>query len=176
MDRIVIFGGTAAGKSTMARALGERLGLPVSHLDAIFYEPGWRVPDGDGFRARVAEAVAGERWISEGNFLALTADLRLPRADAVVILDQPRWRRMWRAVRRGFTQRRARPDLAPGCRDHVDLALLGDVLRFEREYEPMIADALARYAPHLAPLRLRGDRAAASFLAACQGEMRTSPT
>lgn len=125
---------------------------------------------------RVAEAVAGPRWISEGNFLALTADLRLPRADTVVLIDQPRRVRLWRALRRGLKDRgRARPDLAPGCPDHVNWELVTDVLKFDREYRPLIDAALARWAPATPLIRLRGDRAVAAFLAAPRPEMRTSP-
>lgn len=166
MNRIVIFGGTGAGKSTIARALGKKLGIAVGHLDAMFYEPGWKAPEDARFRARVTESVSGERWISEGNFLALTADIRLPRADTVILLEQPRIRRMWRAVRRGLAGGRDRPDLAPGCRDYVDRELIGDVLKFDREYRPMIDAAMARHAPSLELTRLKGDRAVARFLAA----------
>ncbi|MBV9990891.1 MAG: topology modulation protein [Alphaproteobacteria bacterium] len=166
MNRIVIFGGTGAGKSTVARALAAKLGVAVSHLDALYYEPGWKAPAADAFRARVAGAVAGERWISEGNFLALTADIRLPRADTVLLIDQPRGVRLWRALRRGLAEYRARPDLAPGCRDHVNWELVTDVLKFDREYRPMIDEAMAQWAPATALRTLRGDRAVAAFLAA----------
>ncbi len=177
MNRVVVFGGTGAGKSTLARAMGERLGIAVCHLDAIYYAPGWQDPAPEAFRARIAEAVAGERWISEGNFIRLTADLKLPRADAVVWIEQPRWRRMWRAVRRGWRDReRDRPDLAPGCRDHVDATLLRDVLKFDREYRPMIEDALARHAPAALVIRLRGDRAVRAFLDTLEPEMLSSPS
>lgn len=167
MNRIVIFGGTGAGKSTVARSLGARLGIAVSHLDALYYEPGWQAPAPDTFRARIAESVAGERWISEGNFLALTADIRLPRADTVLLIDQPRGVRLWRALGRGFRDRgRDRPDLAPGCRDHVNWELVTDVLKFDREYRPMIDAALTGWAPRTPLIRLKGDRAVAAFLSA----------
>jgi adenylate kinase family enzyme len=172
LNRIVIFGGTGAGKSTVARALGAKLEIPVCHLDAIFYEPNWQFPEPERFRARVSEAVAGERWISEGNFLALTADLRLPRADAVLLIDQPIAVRLWRAVRRGLMEHRERPDLAPGCRDHVNWELVTDVFKFDREYRPMIGEALARWAPRTPLIQLRGGRAVATFLE--RADMRAS--
>lgn len=69
-------------------------------------------------------------------------------------------------MRRGIVDRdRDRPDLAPGCRDHVDWELVTDVLKFDREYRPMIEDALMRYAPGAKVIRLKGDRAVAAFLA-----------
>ena len=41
MRRIAIIGAGGAGKSTLARQLGEVLGIEVIHLDALFWKPGW---------------------------------------------------------------------------------------------------------------------------------------
>ncbi len=41
MKRLAIVGCAGAGKSTLARLLGQILGLPVFHLDALFWRPGW---------------------------------------------------------------------------------------------------------------------------------------
>lgn len=46
-QRIAIIGSGGAGKSTLARALGGGLGLPVYHLDASFWRPGWTEPPRD---------------------------------------------------------------------------------------------------------------------------------
>ncbi|HEY5008664.1 MAG TPA: hypothetical protein VII42_11705, partial [Caulobacteraceae bacterium] len=90
MRRIVILGNAGSGKSTLARRLGERLRLPVVHLDVLFWEPGWTEPDNEAFRTRVRAAIAGDDWISEGNYLSRTFDLRLPRAELVIWMDTPR--------------------------------------------------------------------------------------
>jgi hypothetical protein len=60
MRRVVILGCSGAGKSTFARALGARLGVPVVHLDALFWRPGWVEPENKAFRAAVAAAIAGD--------------------------------------------------------------------------------------------------------------------
>ena len=41
MERILVIGCPGAGKSTLSRQLGEKLGLPVIHLDRLFWKPGW---------------------------------------------------------------------------------------------------------------------------------------
>ena len=79
MRRVVILGNAGSGKSTLARRLGERLGLPVVHLDVLFWEPGWVKPDNEVFRDRVRAAIVGDAWITEGNYISRTFDLRLPK-------------------------------------------------------------------------------------------------
>ena len=41
MERVLIIGCGGSGKSTLARQLGEKTGLPVVHLDKLFWHPGW---------------------------------------------------------------------------------------------------------------------------------------
>jgi adenylate kinase family enzyme len=170
MRRIVIIGCSGAGKSTLARRIGERLRLPVVHLDALFWEPGWVEPETAAFRGRVAEAHTGDRWVSEGLYLSKTFDLRLPRAELIVWLHQPRWLCIVRVVWRALTYRRgkgARPDLAPGCHEQFDsgfLPLLAYIWTFEREKRPRTEAAIEQLAPGTRVVHLRGDREAAAFL------------
>lgn len=164
MRRVVILGNSGTGKSTFAQKLGERLGLPVIHLDVLYYGPAWAPGDPAAFRKRVAQATAAEAWIVDGAFLALAGDLTLPRADLVVWLEQPRWlalsRALWRCVDpRGF----GRADLPSGCRDTPSREMLKDIWTFERAAR---GDIERRLAGLTAPVRrLRGDVEIAAFLA-----------
>lgn len=100
MERIAVVGCIGAGKSTVARALGRRLGLEVFHLDRYWWRPGHYCVTGPATVAtntvepaefrRLEEEISGrERWIIDGD--AANKDLRLSRADTVVFLDFPRW-------------------------------------------------------------------------------------
>jgi adenylate kinase family enzyme len=124
MQRILVIGSSGTGKSTLARAMGPRLGLPVIHLDQEYWLPGWTAPEPAAWRARVEKLAAREAWVMEGNYSG-TFDIRVPRAQAIVWLDLPRRiyfpRTVWRMVR-GYG--RVRPDLAPGCPERVDLEFL----------------------------------------------------
>lgn len=176
MRRIVILGGAGSGKSTLARRLGAVLDLPVTHLDVLFWRPGWAEPDDAGFRARVAESVSGDGWISEGNYSSKTFDLRIPRADTVIWLDPPRLTRLRRVLWRTlFEQRRA--DLAEGCHENV---LRGDfpeflyfTWAFDRLGRPRLEANLADYPPVARVERLTGARSVAAFLRSIEAEARS---
>jgi adenylate kinase family enzyme len=164
MQRVVILGNSGVGKSTFARALGEKLGLPVVHLDALFWRPGWTDPDPQEFRDAVAAAVARERWVTEGNFVGRTFDLRLPRADTVIYIEQPDWLCLYRVIWRWLTAfGRARPDLAPGCRERFDPTFMLWVWNFRRQTQPRVMEAVSRYPT---PITVQhGDAGMARFLA-----------
>jgi adenylate kinase family enzyme len=124
MRRIMIIGGAGTGKSTLARHVGERLGLPVVHLDRHYWSPGWVAPEAAEWRRRVAELAGAEAWVMDGNYSG-TFDLRLPRAQALIWLDLPRWVYFPRAVwRSAANYGRERADIGPGCREQFDLDFL----------------------------------------------------
>ena len=159
MRRVVILGCAGSGKSTLARLLGERLALPVFHLDQMFWQPGWVKPSDELFDRRVREAVAGEAWVTEGNYDRRTFKWRLPRADTLIWMDTPRVTclrrvlgRTWRGVRG-----EQRADMAPGCAEAFDAAYL-EFLRYvwtyRREHLPRIEAGVAEFGAHLRVHRL----------------------
>lgn len=143
-ERILILGCGGAGKSTLARRLGQLTGLPVIHLDAHYFSAGWVATPAELWRPRVEELVAGNRWIIDGNF-ASTLDLRLRRADTVVFLDLPRRICLWRVFKRWMKHRgRTRPDMAPGCTEKADLEFLKWIWSFRSSDRPKILQMMDR--------------------------------
>ena len=61
MERILMIGCGGAGKSTLARALGEKLGLPVVHLDKLWWTGNWENVPLEEFDARLTAALAMPR-------------------------------------------------------------------------------------------------------------------
>ena len=165
MRRILIVGNSGAGKSRLARLLGERLALPVVHLDVLFWQPGWTEVADEVFRARVAQALSGDAWICDGNFRG-TWDLRMPLADTVVWLTPPRLVCLWRAVTRVFAynRRRRRPDMAEGCDEKIDLAFYRYIWTYDARVAPQLEAALQRHAGHARIVRLANDRQVDAFL------------
>lgn len=92
-----------------------RTGLPLIHLDLEYWKPGWARPSIEEWQLKQRCLLAGDAWIADGNYLE-TLNLRLERADTVVVLATPWWLCSWRAFVRGV--RRPPGSVMPiGCRD-----------------------------------------------------------
>ena len=143
MKRIAVIGCAGAGKSAFARRLAERLDMPVTHLDTLFWRPGWTETPKDEWQATVSRLVAGESWLIDGNYGG-TLETRLEAADTVIYLDMPRRVCLWRVVRRWATHwRKARPDMTEGCPERLNLQFLKWVWRYPRVSRPKTVAALA---------------------------------
>jgi adenylate kinase family enzyme len=120
MKKVLVIGPGGAGKSTFAEQLAARTGLPLIHLDALYWRPGWvEMPKAEW--ASLIERVAGEpEWIMDGNYGG-TLDQRLEACDTAILLDTSPWRCVWRVVwRRVRHAGRSRPGLAAGCHERLD--------------------------------------------------------
>lgn len=120
MQKIIVIGSGGAGKSTLAVRLGECLGLPVVHLDALYWQPGWAATPKPEWQEKVTKLVKADTWVMDGNFSG-TMDIRLAACDTVIFLDVPRIVCVWRALNRWVKYwRRTRPDMGAGCPEKVD--------------------------------------------------------
>ncbi|HEX6147283.1 MAG TPA: adenylate kinase [Acidimicrobiia bacterium] len=91
MHRVSVVGNSGSGKTTVARAISDRLGIPHLELDAIYHQPGWSARPEAEMRRLLTEFVEQDRWVVDGNYTSLgVADLVWPRADTLVWLDLPR--------------------------------------------------------------------------------------
>lgn len=144
--RIVILGPCGAGKSTLARRIGERLDIPVVHLDTFNWNPRWVQTDTATFRERVAEAVKADAWVMDGNYTSSSPiDLRLSRTHAVIWLDLPRYiyfpRTVWRVIK---YYGRPREDIGPGCPERINVPFFRDwVWTYPTRARPVHAKIMA---------------------------------
>ena len=132
MERIVIIGCGGAGKSTLARQLGEKLDIPVVHLDKLFWRPGWVQVSQEEFDKLHREALAREKWILDGNF-DRTMEERIQRSDTVIYLDFSRFACLMGVCKRVLTTYgKVRPDMGEGCPERIDWEFLKWVWDFNK--------------------------------------------
>jgi adenylate kinase family enzyme len=172
MDRIVIIGPSATGKSTLARRLGSMLDIPVYHLDALYWRPGWDPSPEDEWRATLERIIASERWIADGNFTASLRE-RVAAADVVVFLDLPRRSSYVGVVRRRIEQFRELPaGVAAGCPPMFNLRLFRWIWTFHSDHRPLYLRLLAEQPSTKTVLILRSRRDVHDFLASVEERVR----
>src|SRR5262249_18698194 len=159
----------------LAISLSRATGLPVVHLDPLFWREGWTPAPADEAQQELAEAVACERWILDGNFLD-AGDDRFARADTVVFLDLPRSvclsRVLWRLAR---ARRRSRPALPADSRESFAPGLLRWIWRYPRVDRPRVLELLGGLPEHVDVRRLRSRRDVRRFLEEVDNASRGRP-
>lgn len=159
MRRILVIGSGGSGKTTVAKQIAARTGLPLIHLDQLFWSPGW-VPSPDSEWDRtIDELISRDAWVMDGNY-GRTLPQRLAAADTIVFLDLPRVVCTWRILKRRFTHLGAsRPDVAPGCPEQLNFEFVHWVWTYPSRKRPEIMrklDAL-RHEKHVHILRSASD-------------------
>jgi adenylate kinase family enzyme len=149
MQRVVILGRGASGKSTLARGLGRITKLPVIELDKVFWLPGLLPTPRDAWSFLQQQLATREQWIMDGDLGPYDAvEARLRRADTVILLDFSLIRCAWQAVKRS----RERGDFWRW------------VIAYRRKYLPLLLQAIAQHASTADVLIFREPRAAERFL------------
>ena len=115
MRRVSVVGISGSGKTTVGKAIADKLDVPFTELDGIHHQPGWTELDADEFQARVAPIVAGERWVIDGNYTSKgVLQMVWARADTVVWLDVSRAEAMRRVISRTIRRAATREELWNG--------------------------------------------------------------
>lgn len=181
-QRIACIGSTTSGKTTMAARLADLLDLTAVDLDALLWEPGWREAHVDVFRDRIQHALAGDRWVTSGNYIGNAQDLIWTRADTVVYLDMPIPLLVWRVLTRSWGRRNVVlwgtntekfwPHLKVWSRDSLIYFALTTTHRRRRQFEAWQIDP--RWA-HIRFHHLRSPREVTRFLNAVADTVVDTP-
>lgn len=133
MERILIIGCGGAGKSTLARQLGEKLDLPVVHLDKLFWHPGWVESSKEEIDGKILIELNKPQWIIDGNYNR-TLPKRMQYCDTIIYLDFSRLACLLGVLKRVITTHgKVRPDMGDGCPERFDLDFLKWVWNFNQE-------------------------------------------
>lgn len=166
MQRIMVMGCSGAGKSTFARALADKLALPLISLDALFWQPGWREPDKQEFDAMVRRETGREAWVMDGGYIRYGARERLARTDMICWFDLPTRTCMAGALRRIVSNHgTVRPEMARGCPERFDWTFIQYIWTFRDKQRPGLMNYFAALRDDQKLVTFRSRRAANAFLA-----------
>ncbi|WP_274362315.1 DNA topology modulation protein [Paenibacillus thermotolerans] len=144
MTRIMIIGSGGSGKSTFAAELGNVLQIPVYHLDAYYWKPGWVPTPNDEWDQFLNQLVQEDEWIIDGNY-GRTLDIRMKKSDVIIFFDLSPWITTCRVIKRRITYHgKTRPDLHEGCPEKLDWNFIQWVWNFRKTKKPGILEMIRK--------------------------------
>lgn len=171
MDRIAIIGCGGSGKTQLANQLAALLNLPLTHLDAVYYDADWNPLPAEEFAALQKKLVAEPRWLIEGNY-ASSLPIRLTRADTMIFLDLPA-----PTCLTGILQRRWRYRGGQHTKDGVYDRITWDFVRYiwgyRKTMRPRVRGLLAEHSGDATLITLTSRRQATRFLTRLRAETST---
>ena len=142
-QRVLVLGSSGSGKTTFSRCLARMLAIEPIHLDAHFWQPGWIPTSKSDWRRTVVALVQRKSWIMDGTYEE-TLDVRIPAADALVVIEASRLGCLWRVVKRKLTAADAdRPDAPPG--QPIDRAFLRYIWNYPTVTRPLVDRLIRQY-------------------------------
>lgn len=158
-QRILIVGCPGSGKSTFARRLAEQTGLPLYHLDNLYWKADRTHLTHEELIARLLPIMETDAWIIDGNYNG-TMPLRVSRCDQVIMLDYP-----LEVCLEGIRTRcgQPRPDM-PWVETEPDEEFLAFIRAYPETSRPQVYALMAQH-PEKAFTVLRSREEAESYLA-----------
>lgn len=139
-SRILVLGCPGSGKSTFAGKLQEKTGLPLIHLDRLWWRPDRTHISREEFDLRLAALLREERWIIDGHY-SRTWEPRIRACDTVILLDYDE-----AVCLAGVMARvgQTRPDM-PWTESEPDPELIALVRAYRTNDRPALLALLERY-------------------------------
>lgn len=142
MDKVIVIGCPGSGKSTFSKKLHNATGIPIHHLDMMYWnEDKTKVPK-EIFINELNRIINGDKWIIDGNY-GSTMEWRIKQCDTVFFLDYP-----VEVCIEGIKSRRGqeRSDM-PWIEktDEIDKEFLRWVQNYNIESRPKVIELLEKY-------------------------------
>jgi adenylate kinase family enzyme len=121
--RCIVVGTSGSGKSVFARTLSAAISAPYVELDRLYWGPHWTPRPLPELQQSIREAAAGDSWVVDGNYSALSKIL-WSRATHIVWLNFTRLVVFSRVALRTLKRTITRQELWAGNRESLRKALL----------------------------------------------------
>ncbi len=138
--KIIVIGCPGSGKSTFARALHEKTGIPLYHLDMMYWNADKTTVEKSVFLERLSAVLEKDAWIIDGNY-ASTMERRLAACDTVFFLDLP-----LDVCLAGIKERRGKPrsDM-PWIETEEEAEFIAFVEKFNEQQRPQVLGLLEKH-------------------------------
>ena len=140
MKKIIVIGCPGSGKSTFARALHDKTGIPLYHLDMMYWNADKTTVEKSVFLERLSAVLEKDEWIIDGNY-GSTMELRMAACDTVIFLDYP-----LDICLDGIKERRGKPrsDM-PWIETEEDAEFIEFIKNYNEQQKPKVIELIKKY-------------------------------
>ena len=141
MEKVIIIGCPGSGKSTFGRKLKHITGLPLYHLDMMFWNEDKTTVSKEIFIERLHEVMSNPKWIIDGNY-GSSMEMRIKECDTVFFLDYPT-----EICIDGIKERSGKPrsDMPWIENDNTDEEFISFIKNYNTESRPKVVRLLEKY-------------------------------
>ena len=140
MKKVIVIGYPGSGKSTVSRALHNKTGIPLYHLDMMYWNADKTTVEKSVFLERLSVVLEKDEWIIDGNY-GSTMELRMAACDTVFFLDYP-----LDVCLNGIKERRGKPrsDM-PWIETEEDAEFIEFIKSYSEQQKPKVLELLEKY-------------------------------
>ena len=140
MKKVIVIGCPGSGKSTVSRALHNKTGIPLYHLDMMYWNTDKTTVEKSVFLERLSTVLEKDEWIIDGNY-GSTMELRMAACDTVIFLDYP-----LDVCLDGIRERRGKPrsDM-PWIETEEDAEFIEFIKSYNEQQKPKVLELLEKY-------------------------------
>ena len=140
MKKIIVIGCPGSGKSTFSRLLHDKTGIPLYHLDMMYWNADRTTVEKSEFLARLSAVMEKDEWIIDGNYSS-TMDMRMAACDTVIFLDFP-----LDVCLDGIKARRGKPrDDMPWVETEEDVEFIEFIKSYNERQRPAVLELIRKY-------------------------------
>ena len=140
MKKVIVIGCPGSGKSTVSRALHNKTGIPLYHLDMMYWNADKTTVEKSVFLERLSAVLKKDEWIIDGNY-GSTMEQRMAACDTVIFLDYP-----LDVCLDGIKERRGKPrsDM-PWIETEEDAEFIEFIKNYNEQQKPKVLELLKKY-------------------------------